>query len=220
MKEFLLITNQIKDPEGVHTRRITDYLESRGAHAVCADGEKMPDSGAWKQKAPTYQCVLVLGGDGTMLQAARDLFGTDIPLLGINLGTLGYLAEVEMSNVEDALERLLRDEYTREERMMLEGTICGKTAGEGQATEDGYALNDIVISRCGSLQILTFQIFVNGQFLNSYSADGMIVATPTGSTGYNMSAGGPIVEPSKPAPADADLSAHAQYQKYCPRAGG
>lgn len=195
MKEFLLITNQIKDPEGVHTKRIMDFLESRGAHAVCADGEEMPDSGAWKQKAPTYQCVLVLGGDGTMLQAARDLFGTDIPLLGINLGTLGYLAEVEMSNVEDALERLLRDEYTREERMMLEGNICGKTAGEGQATEDGYALNDIVISRCGSLQILTFQIFVNGQFLNSYSADGMIVATPTGSTGYNMSAGGPIVEP-------------------------
>ena len=88
------------------------------------------------------------------------------------------------------MDQLLQDDFTREERMML----VGRVEKQG-VSEENYALNDIVISRCGTLQILTFQIYVNGQFLNSYSADGIIVATPTGSTGYNMSAGGPIVEP-------------------------
>ena len=97
---------------------------------------------------------------------------------------------MEIAAIEEALDKLLADRFTREERMMLEGQVRRQ-----DMTEQNYALNDIVISRCGSLQVLTFQIYVNGQFLNSYSADGMIVATPTGSTGYNMSAGGPIVEP-------------------------
>lgn len=112
-------------------------------------------------------------------------------LLGINLGTLGYLAEVEIAAIEEALDKLLENRFVREERMMLVGQV--QKQGNG---EENFALNDIVISRCGSLQVLSFHIYVNGQFLNSYSADGMIVATPTGSTGYNMSAGGPIVEPS------------------------
>ena len=123
--------------------------------------------------------------------AAGDLMEQEIPLLGVNLGTLGYLAEVEIGNIETALDKLLRDEYTREARMMLSGGVFR----EGRNVVHDFALNDIVISRCGSLQILHFHIYVNGRFLNGYGADGMIVATPTGSTGYNMSAGGPIVEP-------------------------
>lgn len=186
MKDFFVITNRIKDPEGVNTRRILSYLEEHGANVVC--GDEPP------KDADRFQCVLVLGGDGTLLQAARDLNGTDVPLLGINLGTLGYLAEAEMADAEKVLESLLRDEYGREERMMLEGVICRQ--GRAESCSEGYALNDIVISRCGTIQLLTLQIYVNEQFLNFYSADGMIVATPTGSTGYNLSAGGPIVEPA------------------------
>lgn len=184
MKHFYLIANEVKDPDGFYTRKITAYLEARGARVMHADNRMLfPDS---------YQpdCVLVLGGDGTLLRAVRNMAGRDIPLLGINLGTLGYLAEVEIAAIDEALDKLLEDRFTREDRMMLAGQV------EKQETlEEDYALNDIVISRCGSLQVLTFHIYVNGQFLNSYSADGMIVATPTGSTGYNMSAGGPIVEP-------------------------
>lgn len=138
-------------------------------------------------------CALVLGGDGTLLRAARTLMDSGIPLLGINLGTLGYLAEVESGCVEEAVEKLIRDEYVREERMMLSGSIL---AGEAEKAEKQYALNDIVISRCGTLQILNVRIYVNNQFLKDYYADGVIVAAPTGSTGYNLSAGGPIVEPS------------------------
>lgn len=192
MKYFYLITNEVKDPEGFYTRKITAYLAAHGGKVVCADRAASypelckPDLA--KPEVP--DCILVLGGDGTLLRAARNLLNQDIPLLGINLGTLGYLAEVEIAAIEEALDKLLADRFTREERMMLEGQVRRQ-----DMTEQNYALNDIVISRCGSLQVLTFQIYVNGQFLNSYSADGMIVATPTGSTGYNMSAGGPIVEP-------------------------
>lgn len=192
MKYFYLITNEVKDPEGFYTRKITAYLAAHGGKVVCTEHEasypKLCKPDLAKPEVP--DCILVLGGDGTLLRAARNLLNQDIPLLGINLGTLGYLAEVEIAAIEEALDKLLADRFTREERMMLEGQVRRQ-----DMTEQNYALNDIVISRCGSLQVLTFQIYVNGQFLNSYSADGMIVATPTGSTGYNMSAGGPIVEP-------------------------
>lgn len=215
MKHFYLITNEIKDPLGQYTERITTYLKARGGEITCVDNTaEAIDAAIYKSGTPGAEaadngrtdeaaCALVLGGDGTLLRAARNMTDSDIPLLGMNLGTLGYLAEVETGSIEQALDRLLADAYTREERMMLEGRVylqdkadvTTETAAD-TGIEENYALNDIVISRCGSLQILNFDIYVNGQFLNSYSADGMIVATPTGSTGYNMSAGGPIVEPA------------------------
>lgn len=190
MKNFFLITNKAKDPEGKYTGRIAEYLYSHGASVSCLTNGRLGAVEEIKIPGET-ECAIVLGGDGTLLKAARDMMDSDIPLLGVNLGTLGYLAEVEITNIEKALDRLLCGEYMREERMMLSGMVCHE---RGEQTLN-YALNDIVISRCGSLQILQFDIYVNGKFLNSYSADGMIVATPTGSTGYNMSAGGPIVEP-------------------------
>jgi NAD+ kinase len=187
MKHFYLITNTCKDPEGIYTKKIVEYISEHGGTAVCTDGDRLAQEQFMYRQA---ECVLVLGGDGTLLRAARHMLDSDIPLLGINLGTLGYLAEVESAAIEPALDQLLRDDYTREERMMLSGIVQ-----EQGRSEENYALNDIVISRCGSLQVLLFHIYVNGQFLNSYSADGIIVSTPTGSTSYNMSAGGPIVEP-------------------------
>ena len=192
MRHFYLITNRVKDPDGSYTQQITSYLEMHGASVTCVDNtERFSDR--WEEKESGQdeaECVLVLGGDGTLLRAARTMMNRDIPLLGINLGTLGYLAEVEIAAIEEALEKLLSDRFTKEERMMLVGKVERKVG-----KEENFALNDIVLSRCGSLQVLNFHIYVNGQFLNSYSADGMIVATPTGSTGYNLSAGGPIVEP-------------------------
>ena len=189
MNRFYLITNEVKDPDGSYTGRITEYLEKRGGEVICVDNI---EAALPKEKHDgVKECVLVLGGDGTLLRAARNMMDRDIPLLGSNLGTLGYLAEVEIGAIEPALDQLLADDYTREERMMLAGTV-----NRAEGSQEHYALNDIVITRCGSLQILTFLIYVNGQFLNRFSADGMIVATPTGSTGYNMSAGGPVVEPA------------------------
>lgn len=188
MKNFYLITNKVKDPQGSVTDRIVTYIEKHGGRAVCIENERNAFPADDDFEA---DCALVLGGDGTLLRAAGNMMDRELPLLGINLGTLGYLAEVESAAIEEALEKLLADEFVREERMMLSGRIFAKGREEEQ-----YALNDIVISRCGSLQILKVRIYVNGLFLNDYCADGVIVATPTGSTGYNLSAGGPIVEPS------------------------
>ena len=126
-----------------------------------------------------------------MLQAAADLADSHVPFLGINLGTLGFLTEVNKNDIETALGRILEGDYEIEKRMMLVGVSYG-AQGEKDNTR---ALNDIVITRKGSLQIIKFNISVNGQFLHKYHADGMIVATPTGSTGYNLSAGGPVVDP-------------------------
>lgn len=187
MKRFLLIANEAKDPDGVYTQRITAFIEKHGGEAVCVKNE---GQALGKAGTDRIDCALVLGGDGTLLRAAGNMMDSDIPLMGINLGTLGYLAEVESACAEEAVERLLKDEFVREERMMLFGRVL--TGGD----EEGHALNDVVISRCGSLQILSVRIYVNGRFLNDYRADGVIVSTPTGSTGYNLSAGGPIVEPS------------------------
>lgn len=135
----------------------------------------------------------MLGGDGTVLQAARETKKLFIPIIGVNLGTLGYMTEIEPANLEESLDHLLAGEYTKESRMMLNGKVtfhCDKQ------WEEGWALNDIVISRRGSIQMLYLDIYVNGQFLHRYKADGMIVATPTGASSYSLSAGGPLVEPS------------------------
>lgn len=115
-----------------------------------------------------------------------------IPLLGINLGTLGFLAEVDRQSVYQALDKLMRGDYEVEERMMLSGTVYRGN----QVIGSDLALNDIVIGREGPLRVVRFKNFVNNEYLNSYNADGIILSTPTGSTGYSLSVGGPIVSPS------------------------
>lgn len=184
MKHFLIYTNRHKDKDMATTDRIRAYLEERGQRVSV----KLEESD-WEETEA--DCMIVLGGDGTVLRAARETVKMNIPIIGVNLGTLGYMTEIEPANLEEALERLISGDYEKESRMMLNGRAY---LGDGQ-TEEGWALNDIVISRRGSLQIIRFNIYVNGQFLNDYSADGMIVTTPTGSTGYNLSAGGPLIEP-------------------------
>ena len=104
------------------------------------------------------------------------------------MGTLGYLTEVEVSGIEEAIEKIIADDYILEKRMMLEGVFNNG--------EKDICLNDIIVSRKNTLRVIHFDLFVNGELLNSYKADGVIISTPTGSTAYNLSAGGPIVEPT------------------------
>lgn len=174
MNKFYIITNQSKDPMLRTTKRVRQYIETKGGKCVL--------------KEEDAECILTLGGDGTLIRAAHELHTYGVPLLGINLGTLGYLAEVEVHNIEAAIDFLMEQEPAVETRMMLKGVLDGR--------EENIALNDIVVSRLASLHVIRFNIYVNGELLNSYQADGVIVSTPTGSTGYNLSAGGPIVEPT------------------------
>ena len=209
MKHFLIYTNWHKDRGLAVTERIRGYLESRGQKCtvILQDmaREQSPAEGCLSAEGHTYTqeedwpgypedayCMIVLGGDGTMLQAAWDVRKAHIPLIGVNLGTLGYMTEVEPGCLEEALDRLMGGQASSESRMMLNGRVFYR---DGRVTED-WCLNDIVISRCGALQVIKLNIFVNGQFLKEYSADGVIITTPTGSTGYNLSAGGPIAKPS------------------------
>lgn len=194
MEHFYVITNPTKDPELETAYSIRKYLNDHGRACIVDGGTKKSGREEYtyqEQISPEADCVIVLGGDGTLLQAATDLADRDIPFLGINFGTLGFLAEVNRTGIEDALKKLIQDEYEIEKRMML----CGKSYGIEGVKDEARALNDIVITRKGSLQIINFNIYVNGQFLHRYHADGMIVSTPTGSTGYSLSAGGPVVEP-------------------------
>lgn len=194
MDHFYVITNPAKDTDLKVTHFIRDYLIKQGKNCVIdTGGDNKKQEGYTDQSSvdAKTECVIVLGGDGTLLQAAADLVNMDIPFLGINLGTLGFLAEVNVSETEEALNRLIQNDYEIEERMML----CGTGPIGTPRKEEARALNEIVITRKGSLQIINFNIYVNGQFLHRYHADGVIVATPTGSTGYSLSAGGPIVEP-------------------------
>ena len=138
------------------------------------------------------QCILVIGGDGTILAAARMLVGNTIPLLGINLGTLGFLADVNLADLSKTLDLLLKDQYQVENRIMLTAEVYKQ--GEKAATY--IALNDFNINRCGASRVIGLKVGINGSTIDCYRADGVIVCTPTGSTGYNLSAGGPIINPT------------------------
>lgn len=187
MERFFIVTNDGKDIGQKVTEEIIRILASSGK--TCIRCLKDENKKIIKSSIPEeFDCAVVIGGDGTLIEVARALHGRKIPILGINMGTLGYLAEVEVNHIEEALGRLLAGDYMVEDRMMLEGTLGGSVSD--------VALNDIVVARNGSLRLIHFKLYVNGELLNSYEADGMIISTPTGSTAYNLSAGGPIVEPT------------------------
>ncbi|MCR4649732.1 MAG: NAD(+)/NADH kinase [Lachnospiraceae bacterium] len=163
------------------------------------------DKGFSKEALIGYDAVLVLGGDGTLMRVAKKCSDISLPIIGINLGHLGFLAQTGVEGIEDTLNRLIRKEYLLEERMLIRGKIYRNN----EVIFESEALNDICINRGGMLQILNFDISVNGMFLKSYAADGVIISTPTGSTGYNLSAGGPIVEPSADMILVTPISAHS-----------
>lgn len=204
MEKFYIITNYTKDGDNRITRQIKACIESYGKTCIlCEKNEK--EEIIVETIPEDIDCALVIGGDGTFIQASRLLFGHDVPMLGINMGTLGYLTEVEVQNVEEAIAQLMRGEYSIERRMMLYGSVFS----QGTDKISDVALNDIVLNRDGLMKIVHFELYVNGQLLNSYQADGLIVSTPTGSTAYNLSAGGPIVEPTASLMVITPICSHA-----------
>ena len=191
MKNFLIITNSKKDKNNKITKRIVDHLTGGGAVCHVIDHyEKY-----WEKPVDVpedTQCILVIGGDGTILAAARALVGTGIPLLGINRGTLGFLADVKLTELDHALDRLLRDDYRIENRIMLSAEVYKN----GTLTDRYIALNDISVNKANRLRTIGLKVMINDAIFDQYHADGVLVCTPTGSTGYNLSAGGPIINPT------------------------
>ena len=144
-------------------------------------------------KLPTkIDLMLVLGGDGTMIATARMINDHEVPVLGVNYGGLGYLAEFRIEELYSALESILSDNYRLDRRVMLAVELLRNEV----SITTNRVLNDVVINKSALARIIEIETFFNGQFVNSFRADGLIVSTPTGSTAYNLSAGGPVVFPS------------------------
>ena len=191
MRKFMLITNRYKDRDLTLSNEIVSYIQQKGGSAaICVsnvEDDNQKDFALSEIPADT-ECILVLGGDGTLIRAATKVEALQIPLIGVNLGTLGYLCELEEATVFHAIDCLMQDDCIMEERIVLTDEKIG---GNGAH----MALNDVVIHWSGDLSMLLLNVYVNGEYLTTYHADGVIVATPTGSTGYNLSTGGPIVDP-------------------------
>lgn len=194
MKHFYLIVNKEKENAEKGAEMIAEYLSRQGCE--CLWDQEPPDTSEYRytdgRKVPQEtECVIVLGGDGTLIQASRDLAGRNLPLFGVNMGHLGYLTQICCErDILTAMDDLLADRYRLEHRMMLQGRVIS----DGRTVAEDIALNDIILGRMG-LHTLKYDLYVNGDFFNEYTADGMIMATPTGSTAYNLSAGGPIAAP-------------------------
>ena len=139
-------------------------------------------------------CLITLGGDGTLLRGARLLNGANTPILGLNLGRVGFLTTAAPDTLDWALDALVRRAYTTEPRLALQSAITGKGSKSGRV--EPLVLNDVVVHKGGVARVVRLKVSVDGDEVAQYSADGIIVSTPTGSTAYSMSAGGPIVSPT------------------------
>jgi NAD+ kinase len=146
--------------------------------------------------------TIAIGGDGTILSVSRALAGTNLPIVGINIGRLGFLADLTLHNLEQQLTAILAGEYREDTRFLLQAAI-------NDSRPTAIAMNDIVVHSHQSLRMIEFETYINGHFLNSQRADGLVVATPTGSTAYAMSAGGPILDVDLDAIVLASVSPHA-----------
>jgi len=169
------------------------WLKKKGHQAVLPEDLAAQLKGRRKGYPPQdfrrqSQLAVAIGGDGTILHAARILAPHDVPVLGVNLGTLGFLAEVVPRNLYRAMGKVLTGKHTIEERMLLKARI-------GDSGPWHYALNDMVIDKGGISRVIELHVWIDDQFVGSYKADGVIISTPTGSTAYSLSAGGPIMNP-------------------------
>ena len=196
MKKTVLITNGTKDPTGEYTEKARKIIEDNGGVCLGCFLKNRTGSDSYGTIAPDLipddtELIISLGGDGSFLHTAKDLIDLHIPVMGINLGTLGYLTEMNLEDFHEGMKNIVNGEFQIEERMLLKGSIIRN----GTAIMEDIAINDIVLNRIGTMSIINFDVMVNNRFLNSYSADGYIICSPTGSTGYNLSAGGPVAHP-------------------------
>jgi NAD+ kinase len=209
MKSAAIISKPNKPELERIVPQVAEFLQTHG-YQICVDEEtavyvpghtKVPRERIAEHK-PEF--VIVLGGDGTMLAAARAVAQAGIPILGVNLGTLGFLAEVTVSELNAALQAVIENRCTVETRSMIHCHLMR----QGQRVVHYDAMNDAVVAKSAIARIVQFEIRVNNEFVTRYNADGLIVSTPTGSTAYSLAAGGPIVAPDVDAVVITPISPH------------
>lgn len=196
MNSIGIIMNFEKSEALSITRQIAEWLEKHGKTVLVTDpGSDAADGGmnvcSESEMVEKADCIIALGGDGTLLSSARVIAGLDIPLFGVNLGQLGFLTEIEQPDIPPALEKLISGSYDIEKRMMIEARV----SRNGEEICAFYGLNDAVITKGAFARLIRLKTFVNNEFVDIFPADGLIISTPTGSTAYSLSAGGPLVSP-------------------------
>ena len=195
MKNIGIICKLSREEPRDILRRLITWLQQKGCQ-VFVDIETaslMGITGYKRAEIPSrVEAVLVLGGDGTMLSVNRLVAGKGIPVLGINLGSLGFLTEVSKENIYHAVEKMLSGGCTVEERLMLKAKI----GRDGKTIADYLVLNDVVITKGALARIIDLETFIDKTYVTTFKADGLIISTPTGSTAYSLSAGGPILYPT------------------------
>lgn len=210
--KFALIANQTKPGVGELQEGICAWLSGQHVETVLLDGCSFPRGelgGTDLARLDGADMVLVLGGDGTLLHAARVFSNLQIPLMGVNFGYLGFLTTLEKDSVYAGLQKVLQGEFVVEERMLLD--VALERAGQRIGTY--RALNDSVVSKRSLARMVDLEVGIDDCIVDHFSADGIIVATPTGSTAYSLSAGGPIVEPSLSAFLLTPVCAHNLYSR-------
>jgi len=176
--------------------RLIPWLRKQNYHIFLDTGTAaiINETSSYEKREISQQAdlLIVLGGDGTLLGVARAAHLYNVPILAVNLGSLGFLSEVSIEELYPVLENILAGKFEIENRMLLNASVWRN----GKKVEDHNVLNDIVINKSVVARVINLQVLVNGQYMTSYRADGLIIATPTGSTAYSLSAGGPIIHPS------------------------
>jgi NAD+ kinase len=189
MKNIGININTTKDIDGKIIKYIKDIINKyKGDSNIFIFKDSI---GLENSKYNDLDIIIALGGDGTILGTSRNLSNSNIPILGVNIGNLGFLSSVELLEFEDAIKKVIEGDYYVEDRMMLNCTLPFR--GE---TEVYSALNDIVVSKGTLARIVKYEIYIDNKFYAGFTADGLIISTPTGSTAYSLSAGGPIIYPN------------------------
>ncbi|MBR7021546.1 MAG: NAD(+)/NADH kinase [Lachnospiraceae bacterium] len=190
MKRFCIIANREKDPNGHYVAELTRFLTERECSVWHCDPMIPGEDTALRfaDMPEDIECTVVLGGDGTFLHASKALLTKNSAVLGINLGNLGFLTTAEYHDAEEALEKVVRDEYRELYASPLD-------IDWDERHIEAVAMNEVVVSRNGFSRLIHLQVLVNGEIVSDYQSDGVIISTPIGSTGYSLSAGGPIVQP-------------------------
>jgi len=179
--------------EWLRLKKIEVYIEEEMGTLLSLSRSGPYLNSVERKELPSHvEMMIVLGGDGTLLSVARQVWNRDIPILGVNLGGLGFLTEISLEELHSILERVVRGDFKTDERDVLNAAVIRK----GERIIEFTVLNDAVINKGALARIIDLEISINGEYLTTFQSDGLIISTPTGSTAYNLSAGGPIVYPS------------------------
>lgn len=207
--KILLIANEQKDKDFLLANEIVKIIDNRAevfAEQKIKNEQLAGVTYIAEEEYKNIDIFLVLGGDGTLLSISKTASKLQKPVVGVNLGRLGFLSEIEKENLKEDIDKLLSEDFKVQERMML--------SAEVDDTNDICALNDIIVARGNSLlKILEFDVYLDDEFVDHFKADGVIVSTPTGSTAYSLSAGGPIVDPSMDIMIITPICPHKMYSR-------